>query len=66
MKGGRAATEATAAASEGGQKLSTRYMGAAEAKPLNYILLSVGGGSGRIRTEGAGGALTAVGAAEGP
>ena len=61
VKGGRAAAEAVASASEEGQKLSTRYKGAAEANPSNYVVLSVRGGSGRIRTDGMGGALTTVG-----
>ena len=44
MKGGQAATDPEAAVLKGGQKLSTRYGGVAEANPLNYVLLSVGGG----------------------
>ena len=43
VKGGQTAAEAAADASVEGQKLSTRYEGVAEANPLNYVLLSVGG-----------------------
>ena len=49
VKGGRAAAEAAAAASEGGRKLSTRYKGAAEANPSNYVLLYVRGKVGADR-----------------
>ena len=44
VKGGWDAAEAAAAVSEGFQKLSTQYKGVAEANPLNYVLLSTGGG----------------------
>ena len=43
VKGGRAATEAAAAASEEVQKLSTQCEGAAEANSSNYVLISVRG-----------------------
>ena len=40
MKGVWAAAEAAAVASEGGQKISTRYEGVAKTNPSEYILLS--------------------------
>ena len=43
VKGGEADAKAAAAVSEDGQKLLTRYEGAAEADPLNYVLLFIGG-----------------------
>ena len=64
MKGGQAAAEAAAVVSEGGQKISTQYEGAAEANPLNYVLLSVGGMLRQIITEEMGGTLAAAEAAE--
>ena len=55
MKGGWAVAEAAAVASEGGQKLSTRYEGAAKANPSGYILLSVRGLVGADKNGGSGG-----------
>ena len=55
MKGGWAAAEATAFASEGGHKLSTRYKGAAKENPSEYILLSAGGKVGADKNGGDGG-----------
>ena len=64
MKGGWATAEVAVAASEGGQKLSTRYEEAAEANLSNYFLLSIGGKVGADKNRGDGG--SAGGAAEGP
>ena len=44
MKGGWAAAEAAAVASEGGKKILTQYEGESKANPSEYILLSAGGG----------------------
>ena len=55
VKEGWAATEAAFAASEGVQKLSTRYEGMAEANTSNYVLLSVGGKVGADKNVGDGG-----------
>ena len=65
VKGGRSTAEAAAAASEGGQKLSTGYEGATEANLSNYVLLSSEETLGRIITEGTGGAPTAAGRRKG-
>ena len=43
VKGWRDAAKSAAAALEGGQKISTQCEGAAEANPLNYVLLFIGG-----------------------
>ena len=66
MKRGRVATEAVAATSEGVQKLLTRYKRVTEARPSNYVLISVGGKFGEYKNGGDGGVLTAAGATEGP
>ena len=60
MKGGRAAANPAAAALEGGQRILTQYEGAAEANPLNYVLISVRGEIERIIMEGTGGASEVV------
>ena len=52
VKGGRATAEDAATASEGGQKLSTQYNGAAETNHPKYVLLSVGG---KVRVDKNGG-----------
>ena len=54
-EGGWASTKAASVASEGGQKLSTRYKGAAKANPSGYILLSVRGLVGADKNGGSGG-----------
>ena len=57
--GGRAA--AKPAALEGGQKLLTRYEGAAEANPSNYVLLSVRGKVRAYKDGGDGGSADGSG-----
>ena len=51
-EGGWASTQAASGASEGGQKLSTRYKGTVKANPSEYILLSAGG---KVRVDQNGG-----------
>ena len=55
VKGEAAEAKTTAATSEGGQKLSTRYEGVAKANPSGYILLSVRGLVGADKNGGSGG-----------
>ena len=55
VKGGQAAAKATVAASEGGQKLLTRYDGKTEENPSNYVLLYVRGKAWAEKNRGDGG-----------
>ena len=55
LKWWRAAAETTAKALEGGHKISTQYVGAAEVDPLNYVLLSIRGKVREYKNRGVGG-----------
>ena len=66
VKGGRAAAEAAAAVSEGGQNLSNQYEGTAEVKPSNYVLLYVEGKVGSDKRGGDTGSADGGRPVEGP
>ena len=52
VKVGQDAVEAAATASDGGQKISTRYKGAAEVNPPKYVLISIRGKVGADNNRG--------------